>query len=222
MRSTKKFYKLFGHSALFYTYSLAPKLNLTAKLQDDKDFVNKSEEGFISIKNVVKLKEVLATLNIKPVRTKDKTDNFLLFKFPWQFTEAQLNEFNEQNLLAIQNFNHVVIVDNIIPVLFIQTEELLKAIYENVRGMNSPVEREAFGYQLITETKKMAYLYLDLTNGKIDKLNCLKQMKACLRIVKYQTKLLLDLKIWNPKTGARLGEIIIKIMDILDRELKNI
>ena len=48
MRSTHNFYKIFGHSALFYVCSIAPKLNLKANLQTDGDFVAKSENGFIS------------------------------------------------------------------------------------------------------------------------------------------------------------------------------
>ena len=222
MRSTHGFYKLFGHSALYYTYSLAPKLNLTAKLQDDKDFTNKSNEGFISIRKPEKLAEALLTLNIKPVKTRSQSGDFLLFRFPWQFTKDQLNSFTEQNLVALQRFNHVVMVDNSIPVLFIQIEELLKAVYENVRGMGSPVEKDAFGYQMLEDAARMSHLYLDLSNGEIDKLTCLKKMKLDLKTIKYQTKLLLDLKIWTPKTCARISEIMIKISDIITREIKHL
>lgn len=222
MRSTNNFYKLFGHSALYYTYSLAPKLNLAAHLQEDKDFTNKSSEGFISIKNPAKLAEALQTLNIKSVKTKNQTGDFLLFKFPWTFTEKQITDMNEQNLINLQKFNHIVLVDNAIPVLFIALEELLKALYENIRGMSNPVEKETFGYQLIDRTTKMNHAYLDLTNGHISKLNCLKTIKENLKYVKYHTKLLTDLKIWTPKTCARIGETIIKISDIVEHELKNI
>lgn len=222
MRSTNNFYKLFGHSALYYAFSLAPKLNLTANLQDDKDFTNKSSEGFISIKNPAKLAEALQALSIKRVKTKNQTGDFLLFKFPWTFTEAQVADMNEQNLIKLQKFNHIVLVDNTIPVLFIALEELLKAIYENVRGMSNPVEKETFGYQLIDKTIEINHTYLDLANGHISKLDCLKTIKFKLRFIKYHVKLLADLKIWTPKACARIGEIIIKISDIVDHELKNI
>ena len=222
MRSTNGFYKIFGHSALYYTYSLAPKLNLVAHLQDDKDFTSKSNEGFVSIKNLQALTDALATLNIKLIKTKNTTGDFLVYKFPWQFTNQQITNYAEQNLTKLQKFNHIVIVDNIIPILFLQIEELLKAVYENVRGMNGPIEREAFGYQIIKKTTHMAHLYLGLANGYIPKLNCLKQIKSDLKIVKYQTKILADLKIWTPKTCARIGEIIIKIQDIVTHEIKHI
>lgn len=221
-RSTNDFYKLFGHSALYYTFSIAPKLSLSANLQMDSDYTAKSTEGFVSIRKPDKLTEVLATLNVKRIKTKNRTGDFIVYKIPWQYTDEQLADFAEHNLAKMQKFNHVVIVDNIIPVLFIEIEELLKAVYENVRGMAGPVEKEAFGYSAIRATAQMAHLYLDLANGKINKLNCLKQLKTHLSLVKYQTKLITDLKIWTPRTCARIGEIIIKIQDIIERELKNI
>ncbi|MBQ6414265.1 hypothetical protein IJI28_01410 [Candidatus Saccharibacteria bacterium] len=222
VRSTHNYYKIFGHSALFYTYSLAPKLNLNANLQDDKDYTSKSDTGFVSIRDISKLTTLLATLDIKRVKTKNQTGDFVLFKFPWAFTETQINDFNEQNLIQLQQFNHIVIVDNVIPVLFITAEELLKTIYENVRGMGNPVAREALGYKIITSATTIIYLYLDLANGHIDKLKCLKAIKSELKTIKYQIKILTDLRIWTPKICSRLGESIIKMQDIIERELKHI
>lgn len=220
MRSTHGFYKLFGHSALFYQYSLAPKLNLKANLQTDGDFTAKSEEGFISIRKPDKLAEILATLKIQRVRTKNQTGDIILFKLPWTFTDAQIAEFVDNNHLKMRHFNHIVLVDNIIPVLFIQLEELLKAIYENVRGMSGPTERETFGYPLVKQTTAMLHLYLDLTNGLLSRDACFKQLKSKLNYIKYQTKLVTDLKIWQPKTCARIGDIIVKLQEIIIRESK--
>lgn len=222
VRSTNDFYKLFGHSALFYAYSIAPKLNLQANLQADNDFTARSSEGFVSVRQPEKLTEVLNTLKIKKVKTKSQTGDFILYKLPWTYTDEQLNDFVEHNHTRMQKFNHIVIVDNVIPVLFIEIEELLKSIYENVRGMSGPTEKETLGYTAINSTAKMAHIYLDLANGHFDKLTGLKKLKQELKIVKYQTKLIADLKIWTPKTCARIGENIIKVQDIIERELKNI
>lgn len=218
MRSTHNFYKIFGHSALFYACSIAPKLNLKANLQTDGDFVAKSENGFISIRDPEKLTSILQTLNIKKIKTKNQTSDFILFELPWTFTEKQLTDFIENNNFKMRNFNHIVLVDNIIPVLFIQLEELAKTVYENVRGMAGPVERKAFGYTLIKLSTDMLHLYFDLTNGLIDKHLCLKNLKTKLNSIKYQIKIIADLKIWQPKTCARIGDIVIKIQEIVISE----
>ena len=222
LKSTHGFYKFIGHSALFYTYSIAPKLNLTAHLKPDGDFAHKSPEGIVSVRNPEKITEALQTLNIKQLKTKNRTGDFLLFKLPWTFTEQQLADMIDQQNSKLQSFNHIVMVDNIIPVLSLQLEELLKAVYENVRGMGSPVEREAFGHDLIKTVITMNHLYLDLTNGYLSRHACLIKLKTHLQQVKYQIKLIADLKIWTPKTSSRLAEITIKLSDIITRELKNI
>lgn len=220
MRSTHDFYKVFGHSALFYTYSIAPKLNLKANLQTDHDFTAKSEHGFISIRDPESLDKPFRTLGI--TKSPTKSSDFIMYKLPWTFTTKQLTHFIDNNHHKLRHFNHVVMVDNAIPILFVQSEELLKAVYENVRNMPGPVERQAFGYQLVTATSDMLHLYLDLTNGIIPKDTCLKAMREKLYFIKYQVKLISDLKIWQPKVAARIGDIIIKVQDIITQELKNI
>lgn len=220
MRSTNDFYKLFDHSALFYAHNIAPRLNLSATLRVDGDFTHKSSIGFVSVRNPEQIAAALETINIKQLETRDQTGNFLLFKLPWRFTDEQVTELIDANRFKLQQLNHIVMVDNTIPVLFVQLEELLKAIYENVRGMGGPVERETFGYELINRTATMNRLYLNLTNGATDKTTCLTTIRKHLNFVKYQTKLISDLKIWQPKTSARIADIIVKVQDIIDRELK--
>lgn len=197
-------------------------MSLSANLLSDKDYVAKSEDGFVSIVGLEKISETLGTLNIKRVNTKKHSEDFVVFKLPWKYTEKQLLDFKEHNVAKMQKFNHIVLVDNVVPVLFLEIEELMKAVYENVRGMGGPVEREVFGYATIRAVIQMAYFYLDLANGRINKIDCLKRMKIELKVVKYQTKLIADMKIWTPKTCARIGETIIKVQDVIEREIKNV
>ena len=129
IRSTNGFYKMFGHSALFYTYNIAPKLNLQANLQSDHDFTARSSEGFVPVRQLAKIAEAMRTIKIQKAKTKDRTGDFVVYKLPWTYTDEQLQKLTEQNLAKMQKFNHVVLVDNVVPVLFIQIEELLKAVY---------------------------------------------------------------------------------------------
>lgn len=220
MHSTNGFYKIFGHSALFYTYFVAPKLNLEVNLRADGDFTDKSPTGFVSLRNPEIFTENFRKFGLKQQPTKDKTGNFLLFKFPKAFTEEQLAEMLEKYHAETQNFNHIVMVENISPTLFLQIENLSKALFENVRSMNSQFEREILGADLIKAAAEMNHLYLKLTNGLIDKQTCLKSLREQLNFIKFQTKFIADLKIWTPRVITRIGDHIIKVQDILIRELK--
>ncbi len=220
LKSTNDFYKLIGHSALFYALNIAPKLNLTANLTTDGDYTYKSAEGIVSVREPEKLAEILKTLGIKQLRPRHNPDDFILFKLPWTFTETQLADMQDQQNQSLRHFNQLVMVDNIIPVLFLQLEELLKIIYENSRTLPSQFDRDTFGKPLTDTANKMACTYFDLTNGCINRVNCFKNLKSDLTFIKYQVKLLTDLKLWQPKTSARAADVITKIKDILDRESK--
>lgn len=221
LKSTNGFYKFVGHSALFYALNIAPKLNLTANLTTDGDYASKSAEGIVSVREPEKLAEAFKTLGIKQLRPRHNPDDFILFKLPWAFTEAQLAEMQDQQNQTLRHFNQLVMIDNAIPVLFLQLEELLKIVHENSRTLPNQFDRDIFGKPLVDTANRMAYTYFDLTNGRINRVDCFKRLKSDLTFIKYQTKLLTDLKLWQPKTSVRAAGIITKISDILDRESKN-
>ncbi len=222
LKSTNGFYKLVGHSALFYALNIAPKLNLAANLTTDGDYAHKSAEGIVSVREPEKLAEAFKALGIKQLRPRHNPDDFILFKLPWIFTEAQLADMQDQQNQTLRHFNQLVMIDNSIPVLFLQLEELLKIVYENTRTLPSQFDRDVFGRPLTNTANKMTCAYFDLTNGRINRVNCFKSLKSDLAFIRYQTKLLTDLKIWQPKTSARAAETITKISDILDRESKTL
>lgn len=221
LRSTNGFYKLTGHSALFYAFGIAPKLDIIVRLNPDGDYSSKSKTGIVSVKNLDSLAEMLKTLNIRRVKTKDQTGNIVAFQLPWTYSEAQLNNFENDNLLRIQKFNRIIMTEDTIPALFVQLSELNKAIFENVRGMGGPVEREALGYDMIKVAAKSERTYIAMSNGQINKYNGLTAIKTGLNFLKSQAKIIADLKIWSPRVCARIGDIMIKVQDILDQELRS-
>ncbi len=222
VRSTRGFYKLFGRSALYYANDVASKLNLVANLQTDGDYKHKSEYGFISVREPEKIAEVLKTIKITKIKTKDTTGNFILFKLPWEYIDEQVAELIENSHFAMRNFNHIVMVDNILPLLYLQILELTKAIYENVRTMGGPIEREAFGLPCLKEAQLMCNYYINTTNGLINQTECLKKIKHHLTNLKTTAKIIADLKLWTPKVCARIGDIIIKFQEIIEKEQRSI
>lgn len=222
LRSTGGFYKLVGHSAIFYNFSIAPKLNLRSSLRPDGDFEDKSEHGIVSVRDVTRIGEKLKTLKIKPMRTKNKSGDILMYKIPWKYTEKQLEEYINDNAYQIQKFNHVVMVENAFPTLYLVIDELVKAIYENVRKMPGPIERETLGYDLIRIAVKMKRIYIEISNGRLNEMDGLNGIREALNFLKSQTKVIADLKIWTPRVYARIGDNMIKIQDMTERLIKEI
>ena len=186
IRSTYDFYKMFGHSALFYAENIAKKLNLEAILRADHDFCVKSDTGVVSIKNLEALTKNLKTLNIQKLKTKNQTGDFVVYKLPWTFTNEQIEELKENNQLKIAKFNHLVLVEDSTPTLFVQLSELLKATHENTRLMPGPLEREVFGEVMLKSIKVATIAYMQYGNGKINYKTTLKTIKTELENFKYR------------------------------------
>lgn len=68
----------------------------------------------------------------------------------------------------------------------------------------------------------MVRIYIEFANGRVDEILGLKTIKARLNKVKSQVKILADLKLWNARTYARIGEVLIKTQDILDLQIKKL
>lgn len=219
IRSTNNFYKLVGNSALFYACDISKKLNIPVNLQPDGDYLDKSDIGVVSIRNIDIFTRNLASLKILKVRTKDQTKNLCLYKLPWKYSKDQLDKMLSNNTLKLKTFNHVVLVDNPNPTLFLQITELIKATYENVRKMPSPIERKAFGYYCVERSADMFHIYLDVANGRRIKKTGFLEIKTELNLLKNQIKIIADLNIWNAQVCCRIGDIIIKIQNIIEQEL---
>ena len=220
IRSTHGFHKMLGNSLLFYAFNIAPKLNLEAKVFSDGDYEDKSQFGIVSVRDIDEFEKSLKKLKIKRVVTKDKTGNLVIFKLPWEYSDKEIEKFVNQNTYDLHKYNHVIVAENTIPALFLNLNELLKVCYENVRRLE-PVAREALGNFIVEIDAEMVRMYVEMTNGRVSENDGLKEIRKRLNQVKSQVKILADLKLWNAKTYARVGEILIKVQEIVDLRLKS-
>lgn len=220
LRSTKGFYKLFGHSMFFYAFEIAPKLEIEARVYADGDFEAKSEYGMCSIANLAEFEKNLLKLEIKRMRSKSSNNgNLIIYKLPWEYSQKDLDKLVEQNEYMRSKYNHVIMATNMIPMLYVNLNDLLKACYENVRRLEV-VARETMGNMVVELVAEMMRIYIEMGNGRINELKAMAEMRARLNKIKSQVKILADLKLWNANAYARIGEIMIKVQVILDSRIK--
>lgn len=219
LRSTHGFHKLMGNSLFFYAFDIAPKLNIDVKIYSDNDYETKSEAGITSIRSLSELEKNLKKLGIFRKEIIDKTGNIVIYKLPWDYSAKEIERFNEQNTYTLNKYNHVIMAENVIPVLFLNLSELMKVCYENVRRLE-PVARETLGNYIIEATAEMIRIYIEMSNGRLSEMEALKHIRLRVNKIKSQIKILTDLKLWNARVYARIGEILIKVQEIVDLQLK--
>ena len=167
LRSTNGFHKLFGNSLYFYALNIAPKLNIDVKVFSDGDYENKSEAGAVSTKNLNEIEKQLLKLKIKRVAIKDKTGNIVIFKLSWSYNDDEIQKYIEQNTYELSKYNHVIVAENTIPVLYPNLNELMKISYENVRRLGLVV-RDTLGNYIIDTVAEMIRIYIEMANGRIN------------------------------------------------------
>lgn len=219
VRSTAGFHKLFGRSLLFYAFDVAPKLDLDARIYSDGDFEVKSESGVISVRSLDVVEKALAKLKIRKTKTTDGTGNIVIYKLPWRYSKEQIEKYEGQNTYKLQKFNHVIMTENVMPVLYLNLDDLVKAVYENVRRME-PVARETLGNLMLELAAQLKRIYIEMANGRIKSEESYLAMMARINKMKSQLKIIVDLKLWNARVYARIGDIIIKTQEIIELELK--
>ena len=219
VRSTSGFHKLFGRSLLFYAFDIAPKLELEARIYSDGDYEAKSDAGVISFRSLDATEKGLIKLGAKEIKLDDHTGNIVMYKLPWEYSESQIERYEGQNTYKLQKYNHVIMTENVIPILYLQLDDLLKAVYENVRRME-PVGRETLGNLMVELAAEMKRIYIEIANGRLKEAEGLRLIMNRINKLKSQLKIIVDLKIWNARVYARIGEIIIKTQEIIEIELK--
>lgn len=221
LRSTHGFYKLLGHSLLFFAFGVAPKIGASAKIYADGDYELKSNMGVISIHGLGKIEKKLKLMEAEKVVLRDKTGNIVVYKLPWTYTTKEVEDFVGQNTYKMDKYNHVIIAENIVPVLFMQLNNLLKACYENVRRLD-PVARETLGNFVVERVAEMLRIYMEMANGRMNELDGYKHIRLRLNKVKSQVKILVDLRLWNGRVYARVGETLIETQRIVDIQMVSI
>jgi len=83
-----------------------------------------------------------------------------------------------------------------------------------------PVARETLGNYIIEATAEMIRIYIEMSNGRLSEMEALKHIRLRVNKIKSQIKILTDLKLWNARVYARIGEILIKVQEIVDLQLK--
>lgn len=218
VRSTNGFYKIFGNSVFFYAFDVAEKLGMKVNVYADSDYDPKSKTGVVSISRYDEVVEQMKTLDIKKMPTHDKSGNLVWFLLPWKYTQEEIKAFEEVNSIEAHMYNHVIVTDDASPALFVQLEVLAKAMYENVRRLD-PVARETLGNVALEKTAFMIRAYIETSNMRLTEREGFLAIQKALNFVKSQVKIIVDLKLWNGKTYARIGDAILTTQKLLNLEL---
>lgn len=59
----------------------------------------------------------------------------MVYPIPWDYSDEENKKYIEQNTYELHKYNHVIVTENTILVLYLTLDELMKISYENVRRL---------------------------------------------------------------------------------------
>ncbi len=163
--STNGWYKIGGRSALFYYYDIGPRIGLSPKLQNDRDFYFKFPQGIVSVNNVKNLSLKLSLIGAKPIDI-DKENRIVIFQLARPYSSDEIEKFEQLDRVKREEFNEIIKITDQRPKYYSTMRQTMKRVYEFVRK-GDPVNRETVGGDLVRTLEKIMKIYLQYARGDI-------------------------------------------------------
>lgn len=192
----KNWWKMVGHSAVFFQYEVAKRAGMTTKLKEDTDYELKSEEGVINIKDVLELDDKLEKAGVQPVDIKKE---YRIYNIGKKYTEGDLERLQKQKELEWAKVNKIVLPKEMFPLLFADEKELLERIYFSTKLIEGYI-RDIIGEPMIERAVENIREYSLMTNGKgMDTKKYLDMVEENVRWITSQITIIAELRLLEPE-----------------------
>ena len=157
-RSMENWWKIGGHSALFYYHQLVPRLKKrkTVKLRVDTDHYHRFMDGVVLIASIDSLKAEMAELKLAIKRDDEDMVSFALEKEVSLETLQALKDIEAERMSKI---NQIVMPHDTYPEIYKGITEIQGEIYPLTRKMQT-YERDLFGRELMLMIREMLESYV--------------------------------------------------------------
>lgn len=156
--STDKFYKIAGHSAIFFAQNIAPQIGRRCHIRPDTDHYFPSKEGVISVRDLDGLELQLKNVNINLVKSKT-TAELRFYKLPQRHTAADLAKLKDAQATEEAALAGLPRPKDPLPELYIHILELNELTQKAILQARSDFERREIFYALTQHSHLMLCAY---------------------------------------------------------------
>lgn len=208
-RSTDQWWKIGGHSALFYYHQLMPRFKnkRTAKLRADTDYYNKFKDGVVLVGDIDSMKRDMMGLGLKIKHEDTDVVSFLLDKEVSEETLQSLKDIEAERMAKI---NQIAMPHDTHPMLYKRMVELQSEIYPMTRKMQ-PYDRQLFGKELMMEMRGMLGCYVRMTHEKTMAAEMLRKIADRAGTMTFLMQELAELGLVESKRALRLAGDMLSI-----------
>lgn len=216
LKNKKYWWKIFGHSAVFYKYWVGERLKIKVRLLPDTDYEVKSEEGCVSIDDIDKVKRLLKAIKIYP---REETEWVTIFKLGERISEQDYVLMLQEDEMRLEMTNRLIQPKEHMTDLNAKLRDVLKLVHECVRKMDG-VSRDVFGVDMERKTIQMQIEVLRTARGTTDLAYCLENIYDVAEDLYGFVLVLLNLRMMEAKKIYKLAEAVVALEKQIKKEMK--
>ena len=209
-------WKMFGHSAIFYKYKIADSLKLTARLLPDTDYEVVSEEGYIAIEDVERLKNKLKVLRIYPSNI---TERGWIFDLGERVSEQDYVLMLHEEEQRLERVNKLVNIDEHLAELNAKVKAVHKLVHEYVRKMDG-VARDAFAIEADKRAAELQIMLVRAARGSVDVDRCLRFARDVAEDLYGYIMIMMNLRLLEAKKIYALTEAVVALEKQIKKEAR--
>lgn len=158
------FWKLIGHSAIYYAYHEAKRLKKDVELIRDTDFFGKDKNGFVAIPDIDRFGKSLEKLGVE--LTKEMDDPYIrVFDTGVKFSDADLKNMLRRKELLTEQINRMLVPEVSDPELYKTLRQILEKVCK-CHKTTDPTMKQAT-YELLVAPAFHAHgSYILMARGK--------------------------------------------------------
>lgn len=156
--STSHFCKLAGRSVLFFSMTIASRINWRGVPKADSDHYYISEDGIMSFRSLSQISSHLASISILPDHELSNSE-LHFFKLPKAYTPKQIATLRDRTGQVTDRIQSITLPDSPFPSLYTAITTVYDAIFREFQQSSNQFARTAIGHRMIMESYEMTIQY---------------------------------------------------------------
>lgn len=156
--STASFCKLAGHSVLFFSMTIAQRINWRGTPKSDTDHYHISDDGVMFFRSLTQISSHLAAINILP-DDQLNTPELHFFKLDKTYTAEQIAKLRDRTEQVIDRIQTLTLPDSPFPALYTAITSVYGAIFREFQQISNQFARTTIGHRMVMESYEMTLQY---------------------------------------------------------------
>lgn len=213
-----EWYKMFGNSALFYTYDIGIRLGKKPRMRMDSDWRERFKGGFVSVRWIDKFIETMKEHGYSHYEYNEELEIYI-FGLNKKYTTEEVKELRQQAGNEKDVFNQTVRPRNDYPEVWYNMLQLAAIIPPKVKRMR-PEYREMLGYAIVDDLRQIFALYTNMANGVISRTEGKAAMLEAVNNMLAGITIISEVEQMEVKDVAKIGDTVAALKAAIKTKVK--